>query len=295
MTADEIKTMTVATDSAGGYLSPDEVGNELIKLLRQYSPLRSYAKVVSIGADAVKYPRRTGSTAATWVSETGARTASEMTFEQISLVPYELATYVPVSNQLLEDAKYDLEGELAADLGESFGIAEGAAFINGDGNGKPKGILNATGIAQMVTGAASSFPTTNPADVIIKMFHSLPTAHAQNGAWLMNRNTLGQMRSWKDGQGRYLLADPISAGAATTLLGRPIVEMIDMPDIAAGAFPVVFGDLSAYRIVDRVGIATLRDPYTLAATGQTRFFMRKRVGADLTHPDRLIKLKVAAS
>lgn len=65
MSADEVKALTVATDSAGGYLSPDEVGNELIKLLRQYSPLRQYAKVVSIGADTVKYPRRTGSTAAT--------------------------------------------------------------------------------------------------------------------------------------------------------------------------------------------------------------------------------------
>lgn len=218
-----------------------------------------------------------------------------MTFEQIALTPYELATYVPVSNQLLEDNKYNLEGEIAADLGESFGIAEGAAFISGDGNGKPKGILNATGIAQMVTGAASSFPASNPADVIIKMFHSLPTAHAQNGSWLLNRNTLGLMRTWKDAQGRYLLADPISAGMPTTLLGRPVVEMVDMPDVAAGAFPIVFGDLTAYRIVDRVGIATLRDPYTLAATGQTRFFMRKRVGGDLTHPDRLIKLKVAAS
>ena len=110
----------------------------------------------------------------------------------------------------------------------------------------------------------------------------------------MNRATLGAIRTWKDGDGRYLVLDPITEGAATTLLGRPVVEMVDMPNVAANTFPIVFGDLQGYRIVDRVGFTTLRDPYTLASKGQTRIHVRKRVGADVTHPDRFVKLKVAA-
>lgn len=291
---DEVKALTVSTDANGGYLAPEEFGSELIKLLNEYSPIRSYARVVSISAPEIKYPRRVTGTAATWVAETEDRTESGMTFEQVTLTPFELATFTDVSNQLLEDNAYGLEGELLADYAESFGKTEGVAFIKGTGTGQPKGIMTATGIKEVKTGVAASFPTTNPADVIIGMYHQIATSHAQNGAWLMNRNTLSVIRQWKDSTGRYLVLDPITAGGVMTLLGRPIVEMPDMDDIGAGKTPILFGDLSGYRIIDRVGLSTLRDPYTLAGKGQVRFHARKRVGADVTHPDRFVKLKVAA-
>ena len=293
MNADEVKALTVANDAAGGYLAPEQFG-ELIKLLNQYSPIRQYARVTTIGAAEIKYPRRTATTAATWVGETADRTSSEPAYEQIGISPFELATFTDVSTQLLEDNAYNLEGELSADFAESFGKTEGLAFVKGSGTGQPKGLMTATGIAEVKTGAAAAFPTTNPADVIVGMYHSLPTPHAQNGVWLMNRTTLGTIRIWKDGQGRYLVLDPISEGAPSTLLGRPIVEAIDMDDIGANKYPILFGDLQGYRIVDRVGLSVLRDPYSLATKGQVRFHARKRVGADLTHPDRFVKLKVAA-
>ncbi|MGP4670251.1 phage major capsid protein [Agrobacterium pusense] len=290
---DEVKALTVSDSANGGYLAPSEFGNELIKLLNEYSPIRSYARVVSISAPEIVYPRRVSGTAATWVDETGDRTESGMTFEQVKLTPFELATYTDVSNQLLEDNAYGLEGELIADYAESFGKTEGLAFVKGTGTGQPKGIMTATGIKEVKTGVAAAFPSTNPADVVIGMYHAIATSHAQNGAWLMNRNTLSVIRQWKDGTGRYLVLDPITAGGVLTLLGRPIVEMPDMDDIGAGKFPILFGDLSGYRIIDRVGLSTLRDPYSLATKGQVRFHARKRVGADVTHPDRFVKLKVA--
>ena len=109
----------------------------------------------------------------------------------------------------------------------------------------------------------------------------------------MNRKTLATVRTWNDAQGRYLVIDP-QDGAPSQLLGRPVVECPDMPDVAAGATPILFGDLAGYRIVDRVGLSVLRDPYTLGSKSQVRFIARRRVGADLTNPDRFIKLKVAA-
>jgi HK97 family phage major capsid protein/HK97 family phage prohead protease len=291
---EEVKALTVSTDANGGYLAPEEFGGELIKLLNEYSPIRNYARVVNISAPEIKYPRRVSGTAATWVDETGDRTESGMTFEQITLTPFELATYTDISNQLLEDNAYGLEGELLADYAESFGKTEGVAFIKGTGTGQPKGIMTATGIKEIKTGVAAAFPAENPADVIIGMYHQIATTHAQSGVWLMNRNTLSVIRQWKDGTGRYLVLDPITAGGVMTLLGRPIVEMPDMDDIGAGKFPILFGDMSGYRIIDRVGLSTLRDPYSLAGKGQVRFHARKRVGADMTHPDRFVKLKVAA-
>lgn len=294
VSSDEVKALTVSTDANGGYLAPEEFGNELIKLLREFSPIRQYARVVNVTAPEIKYPRRVTGTAATWVSEIDERTETGMTFEQITLTPHELATFTDVSNQLLADNAYGLEGELLADFAESFGITEGAAFVKGTGVGQPKGIMTATGIKEVKTGVAASFPTTNPADVIIGMYHEIATSHAHNAAWIMNRKTLGTLRQWKDGNGRYLVLDPITAGGASTLLGRPIIEVPDMDDIGAGKVPILFGDLSGYRIIDRQRLETLRDPYTIKLKGQTRFHAWKRVGADVTHPDRFVKLKVAA-
>lgn len=288
----ERKSLALSGNTA---ITPPEFGKEVIKLLRQFSPIRQYARVVTIGSSSVKYPRRTGSTAATWVDDTADRTESEPSYEQVTLTPYEAATYTDISNQLLEDNAYDLAGEVASDLAESFGIAEGSAFVAGNGTGKPNGIMNASGIQSFITGAASGFPTSTPADVLIQMFHKLPAAHAQNGTWIMNRNTLAAIRLFKDGMGRYLVLDALTDGAPVTLLGRPIVEAIDMADIAAGAFPILFGNLQGYRIVDRVSFELMRDPYSVSTKGQTRFLARKRVGADVTHPDRFVKLKVSAT
>jgi HK97 family phage major capsid protein len=295
MQADEVKALTVSSDAAGGFLAPDEFASQLLKELLEHSPIRNYARVVTTGAAEVKYPRRIGTTTAAWVAETADRSSSQPAFDQVPITPFELATYTDISVQLLEDNAYNLAGELAADFAESFGVKEGLAFVKGTGSGQPTGILTAAGVDEVITGHASAFPSSNPADVIIGMFHALRGVHAQNGVWLMNRNTLGTVRKWKDGQGRYLVLDPISDGAPVTLLGRPIVEAVDMDDIEADAYPVIFGDMSGYRIVDRVNLSVLRDPFSLATKGQVRFHARKRVGANVTHPDRFVKLKVAAS
>lgn len=294
LTDEDRKALVVATDATAGFLAPTSFGTEIIKKLREVSPIRQYAKVVSISARDVRYPRRVGSTAATWVDEIANRTESAPSYEQVVLTPYELATFVEVSRQLLEDNQYDLEGELASDLGESFAIAEGSAFVSGNGTGKPKGILNAAGVAIVVSGDATTLGI-NPGDILIDVFAAVPTLHAQNGAWMMNRKTLATIRKVKDGMGNYLWQPGLQAGAPSTLLGRPVIEAVDMPDIAAGAFPIVFGDWSGYRIVDRVDMSILSDPYTRATNGINVFHARKRVGGDCTHPDRFVKLKIAAS
>lgn len=292
--ADERKALVVGTDATAGFLAPTTFGSEILKALREFSPIRAYAKVITISARDVRYPRRIGSTAASWVGETADRTESAPSYEQVTLTPYELATFVEVSKQLLEDNAYNLEGELASDLAESFAIAEASAFVSGNGTGKPKGILTASGITTVVSGKAATMGD-NPGDTLIDMFAAIPTAHAQNGAWAMNRKTLAAIRKVKDSTGQYIWQPPLQAGMPSSLLGRPVIEMVDFPDIAANATPIVFGDWSGYRIVDRVDMSILSDPYTRATNGINVFHARKRVGGDVTNPDRFVKLKIAAS
>lgn len=297
MPADEVKALTVASGPTAGFLAPVQFGAELLKRLVQFSPIRAYAKTVQISAPEITYPRRTSAIVAQWVGEIDPRQGSAPAFEQLTLTPAELAVYVDVSNQLLEDNAYDLEGELTQEFAENFAVAEGAAFVNGDGNKKPVGLLTSPQLATIETETVGALPPSRLiiVDDLIAIFHALPGVHAQNAVWLMNRNTLGLIRSMKDSTGRPLILEGMALGAPSTLLGRPVVEAIDMPDVAPGATPIIFGDLQGYRIVDRVGLSTLRDPFTLATVGQTRMHARKRTGGDVTHPDRFIKLAVAAA
>lgn len=293
MGADEVRALTVANDASAGYLAPDAYGSEIVKALVQFSPIRQYARVVSVSAPALKYPKRLTGPAATWTDESADSTESTPTYGEVTLTPYELRTYIDVSQALLEDNQYNLEGELVTDLAEAFGVTEATAFVTGDGTGKPKGIVAATGITEVKTGAAATLGTS-PADTLIGLYHSLPAPHAQNAVWLMNRTTLSTLRQLKDSTGRYLLVDPVSAAAPMTLLGRPVVEAVDMPNVAANAYPIIFGDLQGYRIVDRVSFTMLRDPYSQATKGRVRLHARRRVGGDVTHTDRFVKLKVSA-
>jgi HK97 family phage major capsid protein len=289
-----VAALTVSTDATAGYLAPEAFGSEILKKIVEWSPIRQYARVVSIAAQEVKLPRKLTGTTASWVAETADRSQSDQTYEQATFTPYELATYVDVSTQLLEDNSYDLEGELAADFAEAFGKAEGTAFVSGDGTGKPKGLLTATGITEIKSGNASTLGA-DPASLIIGIYHSVPSIVAQAGVWIMNRNTLGTLRKLKDGDGRFLMVDPITAGMPVTLLGRPIVEATDMPDIAATKSPIMFGDLSGYRIVDRVGLSVMRDPFSQATKGLVRFHARKRVGGDVSNADRFVKLTIGTA
>jgi len=282
---EERKALTLGDAAQAGYLAPQTFGDEIIKLLRELSPIRQYANVKAMSGAEIIWPRRKDSTKAVWVGEIEDRTASEPKYEQVSIKPYEMATYTDISRQLLEDNAYNLEAELQSDLAESFAITEGTAFINGTGTGQPVGLLTSTQIKEVTSAALN-------ADTIIDLFYSLPTFHAQNGTFVMNRNTLAAVRKMKDSHGAYIWQESIREGQPGTLLGRPVVEAVDMPDPAKNKTPILFGDLSGYRIMDRIGFEILVDPYTLATKGMTRFHARRRVGGDVTNPDRLKKLKL---
>lgn len=295
MTVDETRAMTVATDTAGGFLVPETFVAELLRNVVQFSPIRAYARVMSIAGADVTLPRRTGTMSAVWVGETADRTGTQPTFGDVKLTPYEAACHIDVSNQLLEDAALDIASELSFDAAEEFGRLEGAAFVSGDGTGKPKGVLADTTIGTVVTGHASTLGSA-PADKLIDAFYALPAAYRANATWGMNSTTLATIRKLKDSQGNFLWQPGLVAGQPDTILGRPVAELPDMPDIAANALPIVLGDFSqGYRIVDRVSLALLRDPYSLATKGQTRFHLRRRVGGGVVKAEAFKLIKVAAS
>lgn len=289
--SDEVKTLRIADDTAGGFLAPDRFVAELLKNLVLFSPLRSVARVASTAAGSVILPVRTGAITASWVGETQQRPETSPSYGQVEMPVHELACYVDVSNKMLEDAAFDVASDLSRDFAEEFGRAEGAAFVNGDGVKKPVGVLTHAGIETVANGDAAII---NP-DGILDLFHALPTAYAANAAWGMNRSAIGAIRKLKDGDGRYLWTEPLSEGALPSILGRPVVEMPDMPNAEANSTPIIFGDFGmGYRIFDRVNLSVLRDPYTVQTSGLVRFHARRRVAGGVAKAECFRMLKMEA-
>jgi HK97 family phage major capsid protein len=125
--------------------------------------------------------------------------------------------------------------------------------------------------------------------------YSLPAAYRNRGAWGLNGTTLGKLRTLKDAQGQYIWQPSVQVGQPETLLGRPVVEMVDLEDPTANGNPIIYGDFQAYRIVDRLSMSVLVDPYTRARERITRIHATRRVGGGLLQPARFRKLKMATS
>lgn len=294
----ERKALTVASDEQGGYLAPGEMSTEFIRNLVETSPIRTVASVRGITSPSVKYPKRTGVTNAQWEGEAEDSQESTTTFGQVEVPAHKLMTYVDISNELLSDSGGTAEAEVRMALAEDFGKKEGTAFVNGTGAGQPEGLLTNGEISEFVGGAPDLNLAAN-ADVfaqrLIKMMYDLPAMYRNQGTWMMNGTTLGVIRSLKDGDGRLLWQPSFQAGQPQTILGRPVVEAVDMPDIAADATPILYGDFSAYRIVDRLAMSILVNPYLLATKGLTRIHATRRVGGRVIQAARFRKLKMAAS
>ncbi|HEV7416083.1 MAG TPA: phage major capsid protein, partial [Tianweitania sediminis] len=188
---------------------------------------------------------------------------------------------------LLEDSAVDLDSWLTDEIEMAFAEQEGTAFVTGNGVNKPKGFLASDKVADaswswgslgyLATGAAGAFAASNPADKLVDLVYALKAGYRENGSFVMNRKTQAAVRKMKDGDGNYLWQPPATVGAKAMLMGFPVVEAEDMPDIGTDAFAVAFGDFTrGYLVVDRTGVRILRDPYS--AKPYVLFYVTKRVG-----------------
>lgn len=284
------KALNVTSDTQGGFLAPPEMSSEIIRDLIEYSPIRQYASVRGTNANEVIYPTRGDITNAKWVGEMEPHDESTITFGQKEVEVHELATYVDISNRLLQDAP-QAETEVRTALAEDFGQKEAEAFLWGNGVKQPEGLMVNPDIPVIANGHAANLST----DALIRLMYSLPAQYRNRGAWAMNGTTLGILRTLKDTQGQYIWQNSLQAGQPETILGRPVVEMVDLEDIGANLHPIVYGDFQAYRIVDRLSMSILVDPYSRARERITRIHATRRVGGAVLQPARFRKLKMATS
>ncbi len=287
----DTKSLSAGTDEQGGYVAPPELDRLIEARLMQSSPMRQIATVRQTSAGVYRKPVSLG-VGAQWAGETDART--ETTTSGLSLLEFpagELYAMPAATQTLLEDAYADIDEWLADEVEAAFSVQESAAFVAGDGAGKPKGFLDYTIVddASHTWGEIGSVPgdfsVTDAGDQLIDLIHAPKSQFRANGRFVMNRRTAAIVRKLKDTNGQYLWA-PGLAGEAATVLGYPVTELEDMPDIGSGNAAIAFGDFRrGYLIADRQGARVLRDPFS--SKPFVLFYTTKRVGGGVQNFDAI--------
>ena len=271
--------LQVGTDSEGGYLVPDEFEKTLVEALEEENIFRKLATVIKTSSGDRKIPVVASKGSASWVDEEGLIPESDDSFGQVSIGAYKLGTLIKVSNELLNDSVFNLEAYISKEFGRRCGSKEEDAFFNGNGTGKPTGILHATLGAE--TGVTADATDKITADESIDLFYSLKAPYRKRAVWVLNDSTVKAIRKLKDGNGNYLWQPALTEGTPDTILGRPVHTSAYMPAIAAGARTVIFGDLSYYWVADRQGRTFKKLSELYATTDQTGFMATQRVDGKL--------------
>lgn len=301
----ETKAIGSSTDPIGGYAVPEEIDRAIDETLVAISPIRAIANVVKVGSAGYRKLIATGGTPSGWVAYEAARPETNTpTFTEVVPAAGELYANPAASQQMLDDAMFDVEKWLAHEIATEFARAEGFAFVKGTGTNQPLGFLsspNATtadgtrpmGTLQYVgTGAAGAFPATNPADKLIDLVQTLRSPYRQGAVFVMNSASAAAIRKFKTTDGAFLFQPSLQAGSPATLLGYPLIEAEDMPDIAANSLSIAFGNFRAgYVIAERNATTILRDPYTHKP--YVHFYATKRVGGQVVNSEAIKLLKFA--
>jgi HK97 family phage major capsid protein len=302
-----IKSFNAVNPQDGGYALPREIDSIIDTTLKAISPIRGVASVVTVGTGGYRKLVTQNGVLSGWAAENAARpeTATPV-FNEIVPSWGELYANPSATQAMLDDAAFDVEGWLAGEIATEFAKAEGAAFINGSGTARPKGFLqfpNAAttdavrpfGTLQYVpSGVVGDFLASNPQDRLVDFVQSLRAPYRQNAVWIMNAATLARIRKFKDSTGAFIWQPGLTAGTSALLLGYPVIESEDMPDIAANSLSIAFGNFKAgYLIAERQETRILRDPYTNKPF--VSFYATKRIGGTVSNSEAIKLMKFAVS
>ncbi|MCG7574540.1 phage major capsid protein [Phaeobacter sp. CNT1-3] len=298
----EGKALSTAVNGDGGYLVDPVTSDTVQSVLSSAASIRQIANVVTVEATSYDVLIDHGDLGHGWANEVDATAETTTpTIDRVTIPLHELSALPKASQRLLDDAAFDIEGWLAARIGEKFARAEAAAFVNGDGVDKPTGFLTHPaaqndswvwgGLGYIATGADGAF---DGADALIDLVYALGAEYRAGASFVMNSKTAGMVRKMKDGDGRFLWSDGLAAGEPARLLGYPVVIAEDMPDVATGADAIAFGDFAAgYTVAERPDLRILRDPFS--AKPHVLFYATKRVGGDVSDFAAIKLLRFAVS
>lgn len=294
----QTKALSVGSDANGGYLVPNQLADLIVQIVNESSPMRALATVETISSDSLDLIEDVTDAAAAWGDETTVRSAetTSPTLGRNTIDTFEMYAQPQATQKLVDDASIDIEQWIAQKVADKMARLEATAFISGDGTTQPKGIL--TYAAGTSWGTVEQVPTGTSAvvtaDSLVKLYYALKDEYARRATFLMHRTTAQAVRLLKDTTNQYIWQPGLAAGRPDTLMGVPVALAADMPVPAASSLSIAIADFKrAYLIVDRIGIRTLRDPFT--SKPFVKFYTTKRVGGEVVNTDAIKLLKLAVS
>mgnify|MGYP001065883101 CR=1 FL=1 len=302
----EIKNLTTGVEADGGYLIPQVIADRIGRDLEDLSPIRAISSVITISASAIELLLDKEGAEVGWVTEIAERPETKTpTLMKLRIPVHELYAKPRATQKLLDDARVDVESWLAGRIATKLSQVENHAFIQGDGDNKPKGFLTyetkdrATWewgkLEHIKTGKDGAFSDQNAADILIETMNALKPEYQKGAVWLMSRSAHAMVRKLKDQNHHYLWQPGLADDVSPTLLGYPVVLAEDMPSLVAGtpSKSIVFGNFrEGYQIVDRAGMRILRDPFS--SKPYVEFYTTKRVGGDVINFEALKVIFFAA-
>jgi len=301
----ETKALGSSSGAIGGYAVPQEIDAQIDNTLMAISPIRGIANVVKVGSAGYRKLIASGGTPSGWVAYEADRPETNTpTFSEIVPASGELYANPAASQQMLDDVMFDVEKWLAEEIATEFARAEGAAFVGGSGVNQPLGFLSSPtsaavdsvrpmGTLQTIgTGVSGGFAGTDPEDALIDLVQALRSPYRQGAVFVMNSTTAAEIRKFRTSTGAFIFQPSLAAGQPATLLGYPLIEAEDMPDIAAGSLSIAFGNFKAgYVIAERNATQILRDPYSHKP--YVHFYATKRVGGQVVNSEAIKLLQFA--
>jgi HK97 family phage major capsid protein len=282
----ELRVLSKATSTAGGYLVPNDFDEMVTSARRARGVIGELARLLETDhGRPIPLGTATAHGTAAWTAENAAVTASDETFGQVTLNAYKGMTKVIVSEELAQDALDDFDEYLAAELGQRIAALEEPAFATGDGTGKPLGITTSGNGVTVVTAATGSATGFKLADVRAA-YDALPVAYRPNASWIMSPSAFSSLAGLTDTAGGLIL--PALQAAEPTLFSRPVYVSADMPAAAASARSVVVGDISLGYAVRRVrGLGVQRQVELHSDNGQLAYRAFERVDGRVVLADAL--------
>jgi len=286
------KDLVEGSNPAGGYFITPERSAQIMRRIFETSPIRTVANVVTTSSDVLEMIIDDNELDCGWVGEVEAR--PNTTTPQIGLLSipvHELYAQPIASQRILDDAGFDIEGWLQSKVTDKFSRTENTSFVVGDGSKKPKGFLSydAWAVAgiyernkiEQITATGTAGSLDEPDDLITLQM-SLKEPYQMGAVWGMTRGTFADIMKLKTSDTYLINPYLMKEGTTQVMLGKPIVIMADMPEVASASLPVVYGDfMEGYTIVDRFGVRVLRDPYTTKP--YVKFYSTKRVGGAVSN------------
>jgi HK97 family phage major capsid protein len=270
-------------DADGGYLVPEEYDHRLIQTLTEENIMRRLGNIITTSGEH-KINVAATKPAAAWIEEGGALQFSDATFSQILLDAHKLHVAIKVTEELLYDNAFNLEGCIIDQFGKALANAEEDAFLNGTGTGQPLGLFAETGGGEV----AGTLTAALKADDLFDLVYALKRPYRKGASFIMNDRTVAQIRKFKDSNGAYLWQPSYQVGEPDKILGYSVYTSEFAPENA-----IAFGDYRYYNIGDRGTRSFKQLTELFAGNGMIGYVAKERVDGKLILPEsvQILKLK----